>query len=158
MARRRATPRRSTLVTPPRFSQWLLHRALGAADEAQNIVGDLHEEWSARHAVDPAAANAWYRREARSIALSWLRLRLIRSRRSIPMHQRSSVGDSLVRDTSYALRSLRKGWRFAAGVVLSLGLAVGLGIPVLGLADHFFLRPPPGVADPDRVVRLVQRN
>jgi hypothetical protein len=68
------------------------------------------------------------------------------------------MGDSLVRDTTYALRSLRKGWRFAAGVVLSLGLAVGLGIPVLGLADHFFLRPPPGVADPDRVVRLVLRG
>src|SRR4051812_21795266 len=64
----------------------------------------------------------------------------------------------MMRDWTYALRSLRRGWRFAAGVVLSLGLAVGLGIPVLGLADHFFLRPPPGVADPDRVVRLVQRN
>ena len=74
------------------------------------------------------------------------------------MHQRSSAGDSIVRDTAYAVRSLRKGWRFAAGALLSLGLAVGLGIPVLGLADHFFLRPPPGIADPDRVMRLVLRG
>lgn len=146
------------MTLPPRFSRWMLARALGGADEAQNIIGDLQEEWSARRASDPAAADAWYRREARAIAASWLRLRLVRSRRNIPMHQRSSVGDSIIRDTEYAVRSLRRGWRFSAGVVLSLGLAVGLGIPVLGLADHFFLRPPPGVSDPDRVVRLVLRG
>jgi predicted permease len=144
--------------TPPPFTLWLLTRALGNADEAQNIIGDLHEEWRTRHTTSPAEADGWFRREARNVAASWLRLRLVRSRRRIPMHQRSSVGDSVVRDTAYAVRSLRKGWRFAAGVVLSLGLAVGLGIPVLGLADHFFLRPPPGIADPDRVMRLVLRG
>jgi predicted permease len=146
------------VISPPRFSQWLLARALGSADEAPNIIGDLHEEWSTRHTSDPSSANAWYRQEARRIGVSWLRLRVTRSRRTVPMHQRTSMGDSLIRDTTYAIRSLRKGWRFAAGVVLSLGLAVGLGIPVLGLADHFFLRPPPGVADPDRVVRLTLRG
>jgi predicted permease len=145
-------------VTPPRFSAWFLRRALGDADEAESIIGDLQEEWSTRHAFDPSAADAWYRREVRAIAASWVRLRVNRSRRTIPMTQRSSAGDSIIRDTTYALRSLRKGWRFATGVVLSLGLAVGLGIPVLGLADHFFLRPPPGIADPDRVVRLVLRG
>jgi len=43
-------------------------------------------------------------------------------------------------------------------VVLTLGLGVGLGVPVLSLADHYFLRPPPGVADPDRTVRLIART
>jgi putative ABC transport system permease protein len=61
-------------------------------------------------------------------------------------------------DLRYAFRGLRRGWRFALGVILTLGLGVGLGVPVLSLADHFFLRPPPGVADADRVVRLVLRG
>jgi predicted permease len=61
-------------------------------------------------------------------------------------------------DLRYAVRSLSRGWRFASGVVLTLGLGIGLGAPVLGLADHFFLRPPPGVSDPDRVMRLVLRG
>jgi predicted permease len=58
-------------------------------------------------------------------------------------------------DLRYAVRSLTRGWRFALGVILTLGLGIGLGAPVLSLADHFFLRPPPGVSDPDRVLRLV---
>jgi len=61
-------------------------------------------------------------------------------------------------DLRYAIRSLRRGWRFALGVVLTLGLGVGLGVPVLSLADHYFLRPPPGVADPDHTVRLIART
>jgi predicted permease len=58
----------------------------------------------------------------------------------------------------YALRSLSRSWRFALGVVLTLGLGIGLGAPVLNLADHFFLRPPPGVADADRILRLIKRT
>jgi predicted permease len=61
-------------------------------------------------------------------------------------------------DFRYVARSLKRGWRFSLGVILTLGLGVGLGVPVLSLADNYFMRPPPGVADPDRVVRLVARN
>ena len=60
-------------------------------------------------------------------------------------------------DLRYTARSLLRGWRFALGVVLTLGLGIGLGVPVLNLADHFFFRAPPGVVDPDRVLRLVAR-
>jgi putative ABC transport system permease protein len=61
-------------------------------------------------------------------------------------------------DLRYALRSLSRSWRLALGVLLTLGLGIGLGAPVLSLADHYFLRPPPGVSDPDRVLRLVLRG
>ncbi|HEX4684418.1 MAG TPA: protein kinase, partial [Gemmatimonadaceae bacterium] len=64
----------------------------------------------------------------------------------------------LVSDVRYAARSLCRNWRFALGVILTLALGVGLGVPVLSLADTFFLRPPPGVAQPDRVMRLVVRG
>src|SRR5205085_137238 len=97
-----------------------------------------------------------------ALSVAWIRLRLLtavrRSKRpSTPQH-RPSMTDAMFRDFSYAIRSLRRNCRFAAGVVFSLGLAVGLGVPALSLADHFFLRPPPGIADPDRVVRLIVRN
>ncbi|HUQ82907.1 MAG TPA: protein kinase, partial [Gemmatimonadaceae bacterium] len=61
-------------------------------------------------------------------------------------------------DVRYAVRSLTRGWRFASGVVLTLALGIGLGVPVLNLADHFFFRAPPGVVDPDRVLRLILRG
>ena len=60
-------------------------------------------------------------------------------------------------DVRCAARSLRRQWRFSLGVVLSLGVGLGFGLPVFGLADHLFLRPPPGVRDAGRVHRLVQR-
>jgi len=61
-------------------------------------------------------------------------------------------------DFRYVARSLKRGWRFSLGVILTLGLGVGLGVPVLSLADNYFMRPPPGVKDPDNVVRLLARN
>jgi putative ABC transport system permease protein len=54
-------------------------------------------------------------------------------------------------------RSLRRDWRFSLNIVLSLGLGLGVGLPALSIADHVFFRPPPGIADPDRVVRLVKK-
>jgi predicted permease len=66
--------------------------------------------------------------------------------------------DGIMTDLRYALRSLSRSWRFALGVVLTLGLGIGLGAPVLNLADHFFLRTPPGVTDADRILRLIKRT
>lgn len=64
----------------------------------------------------------------------------------------------LTQDLRFAIRSLVRHWRFALGVVLSLGTGLGLGLPAFSLADHLFLRPPPGVTRAGDVVRLVQRT
>ncbi len=54
-------------------------------------------------------------------------------------------------------RTLRRDWQFSLNIVLSLGLGLGIGLPALSIADHVFLRPPPGITNPDRVVRLVKQ-
>jgi len=64
----------------------------------------------------------------------------------------------ITQDLRFAVRSLSRQWRFSLGVVLSLGAGLGLGLPAFSLADHLFLRPPPGVTRADAVVRLVQRT
>jgi len=55
------------------------------------------------------------------------------------------------------IRSLRRDWQFSLNIILSLGLGLGVGLPAISLADHVFLRPPPVVQEPERVVRLVKR-
>lgn len=55
------------------------------------------------------------------------------------------------------IRSLRRDWQFSLNIILSLGLGLGVGLPAISLADHVFLRPPPGVHEPARVVRMVKR-
>jgi predicted permease len=75
-----------------------------------------------------------------------------------PMRLFRFVQDDTMTDLRYAFRSLSQSWRFALGVVFTLGLGIGLGAPVLNLADHFFLRTPPGVTDADRILRLIKRT
>lgn len=55
------------------------------------------------------------------------------------------------------IRSLRRDWQFSLNIIVSLGLGLGVGLPAISLADHVFLRPPPMVQEPERVVRLVKR-
>ena len=136
-------------------------------DSAREFADELRAGLEARHLPRVILSEAKDRSRAKAVELPrgrailrspFAALRLpqddSQTRRPIPKVSMSGLSS----DLRYAVRSLRRGWRFALGVVLTLGLGVGLGVPVLSLADHYFLRPPPGVADPDHTVRLIART
>lgn len=65
---------------------------------------------------------------------------------------RPALGD-LGRDLRHAARTLRRSPWFAATAVLCLGLGIGATSTVFGVVDALFLRPPPGLGQPGRLVR-----
>jgi predicted permease len=60
----------------------------------------------------------------------------------------------LARDARLTLRTLRRDWRFALAFIVPLALGLGAGASFWSMIDHVLFRPPPGVADPDRLLRF----
>ena len=54
----------------------------------------------------------------------------------------------------YALRTFRREPRLAIGVVLNFALAIGAASAMFGIANRLLFAPPPGISDPNRVVRV----
>jgi putative ABC transport system permease protein len=57
-------------------------------------------------------------------------------------------------DLRCASRTLLRSPVFSASVVVILALGIGAGASIFTLVDAYFLRPPPGVGDPERLVDL----
>ena len=62
--------------------------------------------------------------------------------------------ETLIQDTRYALRSLRKSPGFALVAVLTIGLAIGLNTMVFTWVERLVLRPLPGVPQSEELVSL----
>ncbi len=110
--------------------------------------------------VQELRAASWSRSRvatAFSVAVS-RRLTRARSRLGItgPARLRFPL-TGLIHEMRQTFRALRRDWQFSLNIILSLGIGLGVGLPAIALADHVFLRPPPGVGDPGGVVRLVKR-
>jgi len=60
----------------------------------------------------------------------------------------------LIQDLRHASRTLLRTPVFTVSVVLILALGIGAGASIFSLVDAYFLRPPPGVSDADRLVDL----
>jgi putative ABC transport system permease protein len=61
---------------------------------------------------------------------------------------------ALIQDLRYVARTLSHSPVFSVSVVVILALGIGAGASIFSLVDAYFLRPPPGVSDPDRLVDL----
>ena len=61
---------------------------------------------------------------------------------------------ALLHDLRYAVRTLGRSPAFSFSVVVILALGIGASAAMFSLVDAYFLRPPTGVNDPDRLVDL----
>jgi putative ABC transport system permease protein len=64
------------------------------------------------------------------------------------------LADALRQDVSYAVRALRRDYRFSTTVIATLALGIGANAALFSLADRLFLRQPPGVERPNDLRRL----
>src|SRR4051794_26150753 len=61
---------------------------------------------------------------------------------------------SVLHDVRYGARSLRRAAGFSFVAVLTLALGIGVNSAMSGVVDALLFRPPEGVADAGRVVRV----
>jgi predicted permease len=106
-----------------------------------SVAGDLREGFASIASRSPAAAQAWYWRQAISIAAHYL-----------PSQLRVTV-DHLGRDLSYAARALRRAPLFTTIVALTLAIGIGANAAVIGVIDALYLRRLP-VPHPESIVAL----
>ncbi|MFI5208236.1 MAG: ABC transporter permease [Gemmatimonadales bacterium] len=64
----------------------------------------------------------------------------------------------LLRDLRYAARALLRTPLFTLGIVLTLALGIGVNAAMFGVVDTLFFKPPAGVQDAGRVVRVYVRR
>lgn len=65
--------------------------------------------------------------------------------------------DAISQDLHYAWRGLRAQPGFTAAIILALGLGIGVNTAMFGIVDRLLFRPPPFLANPDRVHRIFTR-
>lgn len=62
--------------------------------------------------------------------------------------------DAIGQDLRYAWRGLRARRGFTAAIVVTLGLGIGANTAMFGIVDRLLFRPPPYLADAERVHRI----
>lgn len=127
---------------PPEWPSRLLALCLPGDAVGESVAGDLGEEHERRAKTDGArAAGRWYRREALSTA-SWSLHRRLRKRKGAE-RPRGELMDTIRQDVRYAWRMLKKQPSFAAIVVATLALAIGVNTLIFTFVSLFALRPLP---------------
>ncbi|HET7618771.1 MAG TPA: ABC transporter permease [Vicinamibacterales bacterium] len=140
--------------TPARFVERLLAAAVGDADRADMILGDLHEEFVRRAARSTSRAHVWHAAQALRLAIRMTCLDRVRARRPFHDHQKGdTLMTSVLADLRYGFRSLRKRPGMTAVVAITLALGVGANATIFNVLDRLVLRPFP-FDDPDRIVML----
>jgi putative ABC transport system permease protein len=135
---------------PPRLARRIL-LALTPADLADAIDGDLLEGFRAR-VPDRGLLRArlWYWRQLISPDI----LALWRERRpSLPPPRPRMLGQDLLHDVRYAVRSLARQPTFAAIALVTLAVGIGATTAVFSMVNGVLLRPLP-YPDADRLVMV----
>lgn len=142
------------MTSPPRLAERLLLTRL-AADERDELVGDINEQFSQRAtATGSRAAALWYWRQ--TLALLW----------GFSLHRRDLISTAHERIRGrWALDNfgldLRSGWRglkhspsFALVAWLTLTIGIGLSTAMFSMVNAILVDPLP-YANSDRLIRIV---
>ncbi len=140
-------------TAPPRFAERLLRWCLRSAPAGEFILGDLRQEYATVRARDGALrARFWYWGQVVSVGARYLgpgRKRLASEGPRPgggPTGLVTTAGD-IVRDILGVTRVFRTAPGYAAAVVLTLALGLGVNASIFGAVDRVLLRPPEHVQD-----------
>jgi putative ABC transport system permease protein len=128
------------------LAERLLATAFGGGEWADAILGDLHEEFTARAQRSYRGAAVWYWLHAGRLAARGL----IRRAHRVPgpryvVPSPPPAGDSLMRtlglEIRHSLRALAKRPAISAIVVVTMALGLGANAAVFSIVDALVLRP-----------------
>jgi putative ABC transport system permease protein len=150
------------MTHPPPLAERLLARAVGHAESAEAMLGDLHEEYARVAADGRRHAALWYWTQAIRLAGRYAGRRVVeRATRSTPPATDVHRGDSTMRtigiEFRHALRALRQRPLPTAIVVVTLALCLGANAAVFAIVDALVIRPY-HFAEPDRLVFTFQTD
>jgi putative ABC transport system permease protein len=117
------------------------------------VLGDLSEEFAARHAIAPARARRWFWRQTLRGLVTPLPPPDIRPAPSQASHTRDSFMRTLSADLRMALKTFYRAPAFSLGVIAVLALGIGANTAIFSIVNAVLLRPLP-FHEPDRLVRL----
>lgn len=154
------------LPDPPRLSRWLFAR-LVRRPEAEYVLGDLEEEFRARHAAGepPVTLRRWYRHQLlRSLGPLWSapasprppavsRSQLAAPSSRASTHRSQRMLSSLWHDVRYTLRSFLRQPGIALTALATLALGIGANTAVFSVVNGVLLRPLP-YPDPGELVTV----
>jgi hypothetical protein len=143
----------------------LVRQRLGGRDVDPDIVDELAQHLEDRFQQRRRAGVS--DEDARTTALTELdgdarlRTEVNRAKALAAALEAPAAGDrtsrlfgGLWQDLRYAARVLRRTPGFTVAAVLTVALTTGPATAVLGIANWLFLRPMPGVAEPNRLVTV----
>jgi predicted permease len=131
-------------TSPPRLPRWVLTRLVGADVRGRSILGDLHEEWTARGRG--VSAGIWYWRIVSATSLWYGGATLARLTKGRPIVD-------LQGDLRAAWRAIRRSPGTSSLIVATLALAIGTATVGFTFADLALFRGLP-VDDSSRVVSV----
>jgi len=147
---------------PPRLAQALLRLTISDPEAREGILGDLWEEYcELAEGHSRRRARSWYWASALRLALRYAvrgmdRLPRRPSRRRVLADlDRPGALAAVVRDTGYAVQSLRRSPGFTASLALVLGLGIGASTTIFAVFKAVVLEPIP-LQEPSRLVSLAQ--